>query len=305
MPTIKDIKRRIKVTSNMRQITRAMEAVSASKMRKSQLVAIGARHYSIKALEILGNLGETTKEHWLFNEGGNNKVGILVVSSDKGLCGGYNSSVFKKAEEFYKNIQGNGTPDLIVIGKKAIKYFRKKNYSISAEFSDFGDYIEVEETSPVARLISDRYKKQEYKEIWAVYTNFISTLKQNAVLRKILPINLEFVKEIIRGIIPEYGKFSEKTDRNNVIPRYEYKLEPSPEEIFNTLLPSLFEIAIHHIILESNASEHSARMVAMKNASENAREILDELTLSYNKVRQAVITKELLEVVGGKEALEM
>lgn len=316
MANLKDIKRRMKATANMQQITRAMEAVSASKMRKSQMVALGARPYSVKAIELLGNLGETTKDHPLFKENKSNKTGILVVASDKGLCGGYNSAVLRKTEEFFKKtpeLTQELTQELIVVGKKAINYFRRRNYEITAEFTDFGDYVEVEETSPVARLIMDRFKKGKYREVWIAYTNFISTLKQESVVRRILPIDLGFIKEIIEGIVPEYGRFSESMvarDKRGQSPpgtgefRYEYLLEPNPKEIFKTLIPSLFEVAIHHIILESNASEHSARMVAMRNASENASDILDELTLSYNKARQAGITKELLEVVAGKEALE-
>lgn len=317
MATLRDIKRKIKATTNMQQITRAMEAVSASKMRKSQMVALAARPYSVKALEMLGNLEETTKEHWLFLENESSATAILVVTSDKGLCAGYNSAVLKKVEELARaRLLPHGKVDIIAVGKKAIKYLKRRKYEISAEFIDFGDYIEVEETSPVARLIMDRFKKGKYCEVWVAYTNFTSTLKQESVVRRILPIDLNFIKEIIEGIVPEYGKFaahstgsgstrSSDTSSRKAEYGYEYKLEPSPKEIFRTLIPSLFEVAIHHIILESNASEHSARMVAMRNASENASEILDELTLFYNKVRQAGITKELLEVVAGKEALEV
>ncbi len=281
MATLRDIKRRIKSTANMQQITRAMEAVSASKMRKSQMVALGARPYSVKALEMLGNLGETTKDHWLFapyrdevsglgfRENQTKGVAILVVTSDKGLCGGYNSAALRKAEELGKRFsagEAERQTDLILVGKKAIAYFKKRGYETNATFTDFGDYIKVEETSPVARLIMDRYKNKKYREVWAVYTNFISTLKQEAVARRILPINLNFIREIIEGIVPEYGRFSEQRKKELGGFTYEYVLEPSPQDIFETLLPSLFEVAIHHIILESNASEHSDLMVAMRNA---------------------------------------
>lgn len=298
---LRDIKRRLKTTGNMRQITKAMEAVSASKMRKSQLKALGARLYSIKALEILANLGGTAKEHWLFKENKSDKIGLLMIASDKGLCGGFNSAIFKKADNFVKSHFQDF--EFITVGKKAANYRKRKNYNVNGEFVGFGDYAMPEETSPVARLISDRYKKGRYREVWAVYTNFISTLKQEAVLRKILPVDTNFIKEIIEGVIPRHGKFSEQRKKEVSFPIYEYILEPSPDEILNTLLPALFEIMIHHIILESNASEHSSRMVAMRNASQNASDILKELTLSYNKARQAEITEELLEVVSGKEAL--
>jgi len=316
MATLRDIKRRLRSTANMQQITRAMEAVSASKMRKSQMVALAARPYSVKALEMLGNLGETTKDHWLlapyrdevsgagFREHQSDAIGLLVFTSDKGLCGGYNSAIFKRVESFIKSRFKNNTVELIVVGKKAITYFKKKGYEISAEFTDFGDYIEVEQTSPVARLISDRFKKGAYREVWAVYTNFLTTLKQETAARRILPIELSFIREIVEGIIPEYGRFAKERQKQLGGLRFEYILEPNPQEIFDTLLPALFEVAIHHIILESNASEHSARMVAMRNASENASEILETLNLSYNKLRQANITKELLEVIAGREALE-
>lgn len=303
MATLQNIKRRLRATRNMQQITRAMEAVSASKMRKSQLVALGARAYSVKALEILGNIGEMRDlDYWLFDENkDSSKIGLLVVTSDKGLCGGYNSNVLKTAWKF---VREHPESEVITVGKRAIKFFERRGIKPNGDFVGFGDYVEVEATSPVARLLSDRFKSKKYREVWVVYTNFISTLKQEVALRKILPVDLEFIREIIEGIIPEYGRFSEERLKERGTPRYyEYKFEPDPLTIFETLIPSLFEVAIHHIILEANASEHSARMVAMKSASDNASEIIDELTLSYNKARQAGITKELLEVVAGKEAL--
>lgn len=303
MATLRDIKRRLRSTANMQQITRAMEAVSASKMRKSQMVALSARSYSIKALELLGNLKVVSRDHWLFREHQSDAIGLLVVTSDKGLCGGYNSAVLKKVESLIDSRFRNDTVELIIVGKKAITYLKKRGYVISAEFTDFGDYIEVEQTSPVARLISDRFRKGRYHEVWAVYTNFLTTLKQEAVARRILPIELSLIREIVEGIVPEYGRFSEERQKQLGRFTFEYILEPNPQEIFDTLLPALFEVAVHHIILESNASEHSARMVAMRNASENASEILQTLNLSYNKLRQANITKELLEVIAGREAL--
>ncbi len=303
MAALRDIKRRLRATKNMQQITHAMEAVSASKMRRSQGVARAARLYSIKALEILGNIGETIgRHHPLFRENPTEKIGLLLVTSDKGLCGGYNANVLKLALRFLGDKRDTET---VVVGKKAVRFLERRNIAITGRFSDFGDYIEVEETSPVARLLLDRYQKGTYKEVWVAYTNFVSTLKQRAVLRRILPIDVTCIREVIDGALPKEGKYSElrKEWTEGRVAR-EYLFEPNREELFLSLLPSLFEVAIHHIILESNASEHSARMVAMKNASENAGEIIQELNLAYNKARQAGITKELLEIVAGKEALE-
>ncbi len=176
-----------------------------------------------------------------------------------------------------------------------------------AVFFGFGDYADISETSAVSQFLLDCQKEKKYQRISSFYNKFISTLKQKSMSHEITPFNFEILKEVAKEIIPENGRYSDlkneflQTEGQN----YEYIFEPSPEKVLENLLPELFEIIIHYIILEANASEHSARMMAMKNASENTKDILRELNLSYNKARQANITRELSEISAGAEALKV
>lgn len=307
MMSSREVKTKIKSIGNTRQITKAMEMVSASKMRRSQLVALNSRFYCEKALEILGDLSEHTDYglHPLLKKGGQKQTALLVITSDKGLCGGLNSNVLKKVQKF---LDGNKA-DIITVGKRGRDFLRWRKFNAAAEFSGIGDSVKIEEILPIADSLIKWYLEQKYDSVFAIYTRFLSTLKQEAVLRRILPIDLESIKEIVAGILPERGKYAEfkKEERGEKTSHYnyEYLYEPSPESVLNNLLPDLLRIQIYHMILESNASEHSARMVAMKNASESAQKLIEELTLYYNKVRQAAITKEISEITAGAEALQI
>ncbi|MEA3293334.1 MAG: ATP synthase F1 subunit gamma [Patescibacteria group bacterium] len=313
MANLIKIKQSISSVRNTQQITKAMEAVSAVKMRKSQQIALGSRPYSVEVFQLLQNLKFTEiNEHWLFQEISSPNTGLLLVTSDKSLCGGYNSNVLKKAENFLKDKDAEKI-QAIAVGKKAINFCQRRNLNLTAKFTDFGDFTEVQETSPLAKIIMNNFQKGEYQELWVSYTNFVSTMVQEAVIRKILPIDLNFIQEIIKGILPKTGKYSQPesvdSENNSIDEKFSDKLnhnylfEPSSSEILDSLIPVLFQTAIHHIILESNASEHSARRVAMKNASDNAEKFLKELTLTYNKARQAAITTEITEIISGKEAM--
>ena len=167
--------------------------------------------------------------------------------------------------------------------------------------------MKIEEILPIADSLVKWYQDQKYDSVTAVYTKFLSTLKQEAVVRQILPINIESIKEIVAGILPERGKYAdlkrEEKKAETGSYHYEYLYEPSSESVLNNLLPNLFRIQIYHMILESNASEHSARMVAMRNASDSAQKLIEDLTLYFNKVRQSAITKEISEITAGAEAL--
>ncbi len=307
MASTKEIKNRIKSVKNISQITKAMEAVSATKMRKSQQFAISARPYAVASLEIMKNLlSRTPSLPAILKERPVKKSALLVVTSDKGLAGAFNSSVLKKAEAWLsQKIQNKADYTLVTVGKLARDYFTRRKYSIEKSFLKFGDYTQLQDTLPVADLTLDGFVMGQWDEVEAVYTQFRSTLKQEVVLRKLLPALKENIEEIVNGITPEHGRYSEIEKQAVASSRYtyEYKFEPSPEEILNQLVPQLLRMHIHHIILESNASEHSARMVAMKNASDNAGELIDDLNLVYNKVRQAGITRELAEITAGAEAL--
>lgn len=282
-----------------------MEMVSASKMRKSQLIALSSRSYCRNALEILGNLSAHTDYnlHPLLKKSTAGKTALLVITSDKGLCGGLNSSVLKKAQRFLDGKQ----IDVVAVGKKGRDFFSRRKFSVVASFTGIGDSVKIDDAAPISEALIDWYQEGKYSSITAVYTNFLSTLKQEAVVRQLLPISIEGVKEIVAGIMPERGRYSNIEDEKKnakFLYSYEYIYEPSAESVLNTLLPSLLHIQIYHMILEANASEHSSRMVAMKNATESAQKLIDALTLSFNKVRQSAITKEISEITAGSEALQ-
>lgn len=318
MGSIRDIKKRIRSVKNISQITKAMEAVSATKMRRSQLFALGARPYAVAALEMLENLLARTPElpPLLFGRPVKKSL-LLVISSDKGLAGAFNSAVLKKAEQWIAEKKNAGADfTVIAVGKKARDRFSHRYVPLERSYVGFGDYTELRDTLPVADCVIQGFLERKWDEVIAVYTNFKSTLKQEAVIKKILPVTREGIEEIVAAIIPERGRFAnlresatssadERKSAYNPRYHYEYKFEPSPTEILSVLVPQLLRVHIHHIILESNASEHSARMVAMKNASENAKELIGELSLAYNKSRQAGITRELTEITAGREALEL
>jgi F-type H+-transporting ATPase subunit gamma len=279
-----------------------MQMVAASKMRKSQETALMARPYAQAALKLLENVSESVepKQHSLLENRDVKNVCILVVSSDKGLCGGLNSNVIRETLKIMEQHKSKNI-SLITVGKKAENYFRKTK-KISASFSGFGDTIELKETLPLSRVLLDDFTSNKYDKIVAVYTNFVSTLKQEAKVKKLLPITKRSIEETIEEIedMAIKNNNGEKNGGNGI----EYKFEPSADEVLCRLLPNLVETQVYHIVLESNASEHSARMVAMKSATDNAREILGDLKLSYNYIRQQKITQEISEISAGVAAQE-
>lgn len=303
MASTKAIKQRIKSVKNTAQITKAMEVVSATKMRKAQGFALSARPYAVASLEMLKNLlARTPVLPPLLQKREVKKSALLVVTSDKGLAGAFNANVLRKAEARAQQ----PAVTLITVGKKARDYFERRKAPVLKNFWGFGDYSTLPETLPVADMIINGFLAGDFDEVEAVYTNFRTTLRQEAAIKKILPVTEDGIREAVISILPEYGKYAalEGQPRIRDIYSYEYKFEPSPAEILTALVPQLIRLHVHHLILESNASEHSARMVAMKNASDNAQELISDLTLVYNKARQTGITGELTEITAGREALE-
>jgi len=298
------IKARIKTTKNIQQITKAMEAVSAVKMRKSEAAALKGRSYALYALQILrkieNSLGDEFKKcSPLFEERTGNKTLLVVISSDKGLAGSFNSNVLRRAGIFAQN---NSNISVLTIGKKVRDFFERRNFNIVKSFEGIGDYALLDEVKPISDFIIFQFEEGYFDKIDVIYTNFISALKQEVVHRPLLPLNKETLAQVIENIVPETGRFAELRD-SNIGELAEYKFEPSPKAIATKIVPSLVELEVFHSILEANASEHAARMVAMKNASTNAKDMIGKLTIKYNKERQAQITKELIEIVSGKEAL--
>jgi F-type H+-transporting ATPase subunit gamma len=232
---------------------------------------------------------------------------LLVVTADKGLAGAFNANVLRQAENWIDaKRKENKEFTLLTVGKKAKDYFERRNIAIQDSFVKFGDYAHLDETLPVANAIIEGFVLGAWDEVQVVYTHFRTTLKQETALKSILPVTVQGIRDIVESIVPERGRYAQlqKEKKEGAAYAYEYKFEPSPEEILNALIPQLLRMHIHHMILESNASEHSARMVAMKSASDNAKEFIGELTLEFNKSRQAGITRELTEITAGREALE-
>lgn len=270
-------------------MTRAMELVAATKMRKAQDRALRARPYAKEAVSLLSrivalaSLQEVEGTLWKKREQG--KVCLVVITSDKGLSGSFNSAVLRLAFETAKGYEAKGeTVEVAAVGKKARDFFLNRNFSVAASFLRFSDIVGLQDALPLADWVLEQYRKGAYKEVVFCSTQFVSALLNHANVRNILPLDAK-----------ELGQEQVQT--------HERILEPSSKEIFETLSEELVRVLILHLLYESNASEHSSRMVAMKNATENATDLLESLTLELNKARQSAITQELAEVTGAKEAL--
>jgi len=303
MQSLRDLKRRIRSVRNIGQITKAMEVVSMTKMRRAQLFALEARPYALAAFEMFENLRSMTAEPpALLRKTAEKKRLLVVATSDKGLAGAFNENVIRKANAWIEERKARGEEmHIITIGKKAKDSFLRRGIEPVESYSGFGDFSTIRETSPVAERVTSGFLGGEWDSAEITYTHFRTTLKQEAVVRKILPVTEKGLSDIITSIVPEYGRFHEVAEREEPARyTYEFVFEPSPKEILDSLLPELLKVHLHHTILESNASEHSARMIAMKSAHDNADELGGELNLTYNKARQAGITQELSEVVAGQ-----
>jgi len=294
------IRRQIQSTKNIAKITKAMEMVSAAKMKKSQEAVLVARPYAEAALERLDNVcGSMTsrKDYPLAHKREVERLCLLVITSDKGLCGGLNSNVLREAGKIIAENQDKEI-SIVAIGKKAEKFFRIRQ-NVIAVFEGIGDTVELAKTLPISRLLMDDFIGEKYDKVIAVYTDFVSTLKQNVEVKDLLPISERSIRETIDEMRKdEIGRAKKLKDTT------EYLFEPSPEEVLRKLLPNLVETQVFDIVLESNASEHSARMVAMKNSTDNAKDLLEDLKLAYNYARQGKITQEMSEIAAGVAALE-
>jgi len=305
--SLRDIKRRMRSVKNTGQITRAMEAVAATKMRRAQQVALAARPYAVKALELLSRVSEKTElTHWLLEQRPERRITVMLVTSDKGLCGVLNMNVLRMFERFaaeHREMFEGGKCDIVALGRYGARYARRRGYGIAREYEGVGDYATLEQSKPVSDFLLEQYRAKQCDAAYVLYTDFISTLKQSAVIKKMLPLSKEQLEEIAAGVNTKNQKPTLRENSGSAF-SYIYMLEPTPAEVLESLLPALVRVRMHQIILESNASEHSARMLAMKNASDNAEELFGELRLTYNKVRQAGITRELAEITAGAAALE-
>ena len=311
MESPQHIKSRLKSVKNIGQITKAMEVVSATKMRKAQEVALKSRPYAYRALELLETIMNGIRNYELgitiplteHREIKNTLV--VIVASDRGLAGAFNSQVLRTVENFFK-ADAASNYSMVVVGKKANNYVAKKGMKIIESFTGFGDYALPEEVRPLSELVVSGFLEKKWDRVMTVSTHFRSTLKQETLVRQILPLDVSKIGETVREIVPERGRYAGQNDELGIMnydQRTEYIFEPNPEETLTALVPHLITMQLYHVILEANASEHSARMVAMKTASDNAGELANDLTLEFNKARQAGITKEIIEITSTMNAL--
>lgn len=309
MAGTKEIKQRIKSVKNTKKITKAMELVAASKMKRAVLHAISSRLYSTYSWNLLTSLSVRLDDmnHPFFIEKKDGKDLIILITSNSGLCGAYNTQVIKKAVNLIKEesspmsdigesrYRTSGTDiDIITVGKKGDNAMRITGQNIIASFTDMPDNSALSDIIPLSKLIIDEYKRGIYKNIFVAYTDFISALNQKANIRKILPISKNEIKELIEDI-----KESSPALNSNVTNEVPYMFEGDANIIVESLTEKIIRTQIYQMILESSASEQSSRMVAMKNASEAAGEMISDLTLVFNKARQAGITQEISEISAG------
>jgi F-type H+-transporting ATPase subunit gamma len=299
---LKQVKNKIIATKKTAKVTKAMEAVSAVKMRKSQERALSGRPFAEAALRILKNISESVdaRAHHLFNGAKGTRQCIIVITSDKGLAGSLNSAVLKEANVVVRREKKEDT-DVICFGRKAYEHYNHRGYAIPLHYINVSDSVNVEEMEEVVSYVTSAFAKGEYKNVTVVFQNFISTFEQKPRVHQILPIITEDVQKLIKHILPKKGKYSDAPVSNGHIA---YTTEQSAENLYDSVFSVVVEIMLYHALLESKASEHSARMVAMKNATDKAKEFTKSLTLLYNKQRQAAITAEVSEISGGMEAMK-
>lgn len=294
MASTKEIKRRIKSVKSTKKITKAMELVAASKMKRAISRTLASRLYSSYSWDILTSLSERLEgdiTNKFFVENGNKeKYLIVLITSNRGLCGGYNSQVIKKTISSIKNEVSNENVDIIAVGKKGDSAMRRTGQNIVASFTDMPSSISLQSILPISTYITNEFKEGKYGRIYIAYTDFVSALTQKPKVKKILPISKEELRESLEESLKE------KLPTKKEIP---YLFEGETEKILDTLSEKLIRMQIYQMFLESNASEESSRMVAMKNASEAAGEMIDDLTLVFNKARQAGITREISEISAG------
>jgi F-type H+-transporting ATPase subunit gamma len=298
---LKDIKAKIQATKRMHTVTRAMEAVSAVKMRKTQESAFAGRAYARAALSILARLSGSgdVKRHPLTQVREVKRTAVVVITSDKGLAGALSSGVIKAA---LRATEGRPIESLSIFayGRKGEEFFSRRNYNVVKSFENKRDDVAISIMQELSTELSAGFLAGEYDEVIAVYSDFRSTFEQIPTVRKLLPLSVEGIGELVQGIRPAKGKWSNDAILESPS---SYEVEPSSDEVLGLLIPRLVAVSLYFMLLEAKASEHSARMVAMKNASDKSKEVTKTLTRRYNKVRQAAITREVSEIVSGREAL--
>ena len=303
MAGLKQIKTKIVAMKKSQTVTKAMEAVSAAKMRKAQQTALRGRAYARAAASVLSRISGSQEitQHPLSAVRPVEHALYIVITSDKGLAGALNSGVLKAAARDIA-LSGLDKKDIsiIAVGRKANDYFAARGFKIEV----FHQNISSIDSTLVRAIVDEaaaRFSAGAFDRVNIVYQNFVSTFEQRPTLRTVFPLSAEDLRSVVGDILPTKGAFSGNSELLDS--PQTYTLEPSDTEVLNAILPMLASVIVYHALLESGASEHSARMVAMKSASDKAAEMQEELTLQFNKARQAAITREVSEITGGMEAM--
>ncbi|RLB78688.1 MAG: F0F1 ATP synthase subunit gamma [Deltaproteobacteria bacterium] len=289
MPSLKDIKKRIGSVKSTQQITKAMKMVAAAKLRKAQEAAVSARPYAEKLQAVMSNLAqrEEADGHPLLSQRGTGRALIILMTADRGLCGGFNASVSKEAERLIRqNEQGFDAIDLMIIGRKGRDFLKNR---VGDNITKVYENITTDATYKTAQLIGqevvDAYSEEKYDAVYVIYNAFQSAIVQIVTVEQVLPIQPQETESVKEDTV-------------------DYLYEPDRGEVLSQLLPKMVEVQIFRGLLESHASEQGARMSSMDSASRNAAEMIDKLTLQYNRARQAAITKELMEIISGAESIK-
>ena len=317
----KAIKRRIKSVGSTKKITKAMEMISAVKMRKATEAAVNTRTYATLAWDLLVKLSAVQKENLpLLEVRSVKKILIVLITSNRGLCGSFNTNIIKKTAIQLANPKNIGRQragrktlepaenlevDVIGVGKKGADFAKKMGHNLIASFSDFSDTPGLVDVLPISRMIIEDYEKKKYDKVVVAYTDFKSAVNQVAKLRQVLPISQFDLEKMIADLGEEVEQKNVHANKQDIAFELDACLfEPNQDDVLKIILPRLVETQIYQAVLESAASEHSARMFAMRNASDAATDMIKELSLIFNKARQAGITQEIAEIAGGAAALD-
>ena len=293
MPNLKELKNRISSVKSTRKITSAMKMVAASKLRRAQELAESSRVYADSLSFILSSLAGNTKNSSdlpeILTGRENSKISLLIInSSDRGLCGGFNSNLFRNAKKWISDQQGQGkSVKIMTVGKKASSFYKKTDLDIVASFEDLNSNDrQLQVSEEIKNKIMELFENNEIDEVSILFNKFVSAISQEPTYQSLIPLSNEETSE-------------DEIESNNAI----FEFEPDKNELLEYLVPRNFLTQIYRSVLESSASEHAARMTSMDNATRNAGDMIDRLTLTYNRTRQAFITKELIEIISGAEAV--
>jgi F-type H+-transporting ATPase subunit gamma len=290
MPSLQSLRRKIAAVKNTQKITKAMKMVAAAKLKRAQDRILSSRPYAHKMREVLSNLSRRVNRaaHPLLQKRAGNKIEVLVVTSDRGLCGAFNTNIVRKAVETLRDHEGRGHKVTVsLVGRKSRDFFRRRNWALRQQWTEVFDKLSFEHALDIGQDLTDHFVKGTFDELYVIYNEFKSAIQQRVIVERLFPIEaLE----------------TDGTAAATLGGSYEY--EPDEEELLKELLPKHFQIQAYRILLESSAAEQGARMAAMDGATRNAGELIKKVTLYYNKTRQTAITKELMDIVGGAEALK-